>query len=188
MRSFIVAIALLTAACGGGGTELTGIYAIDAWNENPTGCADPGPSVLGMRTETHFYIANGSFFGQDVVVVDGCESPAACRTLHAEGTPLFTQFGVYADGSDDGGWTSQFGSVSGLDPATCSGTVIDLRMAQDETGVVLSQETTDATFPSRGNPDDELDVRCPFDVLYEVAESEPCVSLEVVHGTLAEEL
>jgi hypothetical protein len=185
MRRFIIALALAATigACGSDGTSLEGVYTIDAWNENTTGCADPGPSIREMQTDTHFYVQNDTFITQDIVIADLCASVDACRMqIDDDSIPLFA-FGVYDKGSDDDGWTGRIGAVSELE-TTCDGVQILTSMRQDATGIVLQHELTDVTYPKSSDPEDP----CSFDDLYAAAESAPCTGLEVIHGVFLQEL
>jgi hypothetical protein len=186
MRSFVIALALAGSACGSDSlTGLEGIYVIDAWNRNDVSCADPGPSVLGMEGQTHFYIKTETFFSK-FVNVKACVSLAECEMQSSDDDTIHLgDFGTFEDGNDDDGWTQRSGyAFDGDGDGTCDGTVTTSTLTTDATGVVFREDQIDVMFPARTGEQDE----CPEDAALDAAQGQPCTQLEVVHGVLVQEL
>jgi hypothetical protein len=181
MRHWLV-LSALAAGCGGGGSELEGMYMIDGWNENPTSCADPGPSVLGdpSHGETVFYMKTENLFGE-FLNARACVDLAECQTKAADDETIHLgEFGTFEDGNDDDGWTTTFafGFPDFDDPTMCTGTVsIDTLIADGENGVTMRFETIETPLYAMSGGD------CTDEGAEAAAAGVPCTRVEVVHGT-----
>ena len=113
--SFLIG-ALVAAGCGGGGTSpqsctplssaaLTawnGVYAVDDYTINSSGCDAEGPSMVGELGEPDFVVAGDVIQGTPIVMVAGCPDAATCQQNGANPPPTQYQFGawVFCDGGD----------------------------------------------------------------------------------------
>ena len=186
MRYWLGSLALV-AGCGGGGSALEGMYQIDAWNENDTGCGDPGPSVLGdpFHAETVFYIKTENFLGE-FLNARACADLAECQQLAGDDDTIHLgEFGTFEDGNDEDGWTASFlfAAPDFDDPTQCIGRGgRDTLTADGETAVTLRLETLETPrFPMRDGECDDADAEA-------MLATAACVRLEVVHGTKIGEL
>jgi hypothetical protein len=171
---------LALAACGGASSDLEGIYTVDAWNENPASCADPGPSTLANHDPLVF-VQIESFFGQDFLAMQECTDPAACTTeANSESPHLFPAFD---QGNDDDGWTGSIAFSTGPDvDNNCSGSATFHTLTKDgDTAFTVRFETRDVTFAP-------TDGECPADDVADLARDQPCTELEVMHATFSAEL
>jgi hypothetical protein len=179
MRTSLLLL-VFAVGCGGGGSSFEGFYMIDAWNDNPTSCADPGPSVLGdgLHSETAFYVKKDSFFGESFLNARACIDLAECEHDAAEDTVHLGRFTTFDSGNDDG-WSSFFasGSEDFTDPTMCSGTIFRDTLAPDgEDGVLIRMEVTETPlFPKRNDMCTDEDAEAAGAGL-------PCGSVETVHG------
>jgi hypothetical protein len=182
MRTPIGLLALVAGCGGGGGSALEGMYLIDAWNENQTSCADPGPSVLGdpLHGETVFYVKTENFLGE-FLNARACVDLAECQMLAADDETIHLgTFGTFEEGSDGDGWSTLFffGTTDPANTTQCIGFGSrDTLTADGENGVVLRLESLETPpFPMSGGD-------CADEDAEALAGSATCVSLEVVHGT-----
>ena len=187
MRSFVItlALAVTTAACGPEETGWTGVYMIDTWTENTMGCGDPGVSIREMQTDTHFYVENDEFFGWirgrgDVHVGRGLPAAAADGRpdpVRPDRVRLFDKAAMTTAGPaprrGERKWTElrRRGGAHHDDPGRGG-------WHRPAPGA------TDVVYPQSSDPDD----RCPFEPLYEAAETRPCTELEIVHGVFVQDL
>ena len=183
MRRFYLAGLLAVAACGGGGTELSGLYMIDAWNQNPSSCADPGASMLGSASDKVFYIKSESVFGSDFVNVKACADRATCEAEAADDSTIniSSNFGTFEQGNDDDGWTETdaYGFPSTTTPGQCDGTGTRSSLTADGAdAVTIRIERVSITFPAVTGADE-----CPDEDAIAAAEGRPCEELSVIHGT-----
>jgi hypothetical protein len=181
MRHYMTGLFVICAACGGGGgTSMEGMYMIDAWNANPTSCADPGPTLIGVRSETVFYIENVSFLGQSFINAHSCDTLAECEADAAEETIYIDGFGGWEEGNDDDGWTDSFAFAfeDFTDPTMCQGSITTSTLTADgETGVILRTEHVDTPlFPKNAG-------ECVDEDALAAGAGLPCGDLEIVHGT-----
>jgi hypothetical protein len=183
MRSPILTIAFAAAACGGKSTDLEGIYALDAWNQNSASCADPGGDVLGLH-DPNVFIALESFFGQTFLTVVECPDPATCAAeANEEDTLHLGQF-LLDQGSDSKGWTGTTSFSFGPDvDNNCSGGVSKSTLTVDAGGLAVTIRDEEIDVPSFPPRDGECE---PEDAV-EASEDLPCTSLEVVHATFVSE-
>lgn len=176
--SFTLALSL--AACGGASTDLEGIWAIDAWNGNPTSCADPGADELANH-DPYLFVMLDSLFGHSYLGVGECPDPATCATAGDEQSELFSSY-FLDQGNDSKGWTGTISFSSGPDADnSCSGGVFRATLTVDAGGaaITIRDETIDVpSFPPR-------DGDCDPDDAAAAAESLPCTSLETVHATFS---
>jgi hypothetical protein len=181
MRRLMIVGILALAACGGGGSALEGIYTVDAWNDNPASCADPGPSTIADH-DPLVWVKKKSFFGQSVLSVDDCTDNAACGT-DADSDSLGSFF--FDQGSDGDGWVSEFIISSGPDGNNmCGGAVIRNSLTADDSGMAfgIRVETIEsAPYAATGG-------ECSTDDAKAAAEGQPCVSLETMHATFTADL
>lgn len=173
------------AGCGGGGSDLEGIYSFDAWNENTTACTDPGPSVLSLHSETVFYLQMESLLGHSFLNMVACQTAEECQTkAHDEDLDLDLDFPFYEHGNDDDGWTESdsYGFEDFNDQTMCQGTINSAILTADGTGVAVRIETIHVPLypkPDSGDCDDGVDA---------AGAGLPCDQLVTAHGTFSEDL
>jgi hypothetical protein len=173
-----------TTACSSGLTDFEGIYTIESWQENPAGCDSPGDSVLESNLERAFYVKTETFFVKFVNVVL-CTDVAECAEMAGEDDTIF--FGVvFDDGSDSSGWQSHsfFGGNDPNQPDACAGTLQRHRLSSPTDGTV---EIRTEEVEVSGVPRDS-DGFCDLDAAAAAAEGQPCVGLEVVSGSFAQDI
>ena len=104
----ITLLGLFLIGCGGGdggGTSFEGIYRVDTWTDNTTGCAAEGPSVAMMNDPLH-YVKNENVFGSTFVNVKSCDDIATCTTEANDADTIHIGSFGFDEGSDSAGWTT----------------------------------------------------------------------------------
>jgi len=174
-----LAMILALGACGGGGSELQGIYQADTWTKNDTACDAEGPSILATQTETTFYIKQEDFLGSKFLNLNFCADQAACATLAADGDTIHLGMWGFDSGSDGDGWTSEF--YSGFPDASnvCQGAYVTTTLTGTggQSVRVEVREVTAGGFP----PD--ADGFCADADGKAAAQGQPCTSLEVMSAS-----
>lgn len=183
---------LVLAACGGGDdggggggamTELEGIYTIDEWTRNDTGCATEGPSILSGQFAKLVIVRSNSFFGQRYIELIPCSTLDQCRLEAADTATVLSEFGSVNEGSDNAGWTG--GRVTaGGSGGSCSGTVTNTTLTSTAAMMIQIDAETHPTGPF---PTD-ADGFCTTDDAQAAAASQPCDGLDVVRATFTEAL
>ncbi len=179
----MTALLALLIGCGDDGSALLGVYSLDAWTENDTGCDAEGPSVLETSDSTHFFIKEVNFFGTSIINVALCSDLADCQQRAADGDTIELGDRSYGfdSGSDSAGWTGG-GVIAGGSGDTCSGEVYDYLLTEVSDGVVqIRVETREVS----GVPTDS-DGFCDTDAARAAAKDQPCARLEVFEGTFLE--
>jgi hypothetical protein len=182
-RAFVLstlAIAVTLAGCSEELTALEGVYEIESWTQNDTGCDSDGASILADQTDDHFYLKAENLFGQEFLNLVLCEGLAACTVLAGEDT-INLGFGLDS-GSDGAGWTGSGYSLGGSD--TCSGEIRDNRLEETAGGELRFEIRR--TFVE-GVPLD-ADGFCDSDAAIEMAESQGCEGLEVTTAVQVSDL
>jgi hypothetical protein len=177
----LLAIGFAAGCGGGGGSAFEGMYAIDAWNVNPTSCADDGPSVLGdgIHSETVFYVEKDSFLGSSFLNTYGCVDLADCQMKAAEDTVYISlDFPSFEDGNDDDGWSNVFayGDQDFTDPTMCNGYIKTSTLIGDDTSVTMRMETINTPqYPVEAGD-------CSDEGATAAGAGQPCSEVEVIHG------
>jgi hypothetical protein len=180
-RSILVPfLALFLFACGDSGTAAEGIYQIASWTENVDSCDSEGASIAEDNSNTFLYVENAEFFGQEFINVATCPDLETCRSEAEDDTINLGGF-AFESGSDSDGWTSSGYFLSGQD--TCGGEVFEDRLLVTDDGVTIERRAKIV----EGIPLDS-DGFCDGDAAEAMAKSLPCARLEVLQGTLQEDL
>lgn len=179
MKAWTALLVIGFAGCGGGGSAFEGMYMVDAWNANPTSCADDGPSVLGdgFHSETVFYIEKDSFLGASFLNSFGCETLAECQMYAAEDRIHIGGFPSFEDGNDDDGWinVNAYGVMDFNDPTMCNGYVKTSTLIGDDTSVTMRMEIINTPqYPVEADD-------CNAGAMAAGA-GQPCNEVEVIHG------
>jgi hypothetical protein len=161
----------MAGGCSEDLTALEGVYQIQTWTENATGCDSDGDSVLADRTDDHFYLKAESYPGQEFLNLVLCEGLEACAATAAEDT-INIGFG-FESGSDSAGWRGSGYTLGGSD--ICSGEVRDTRLSETSAGQLRFEIRR--TFVE-GVPLD-TDGFCDSDAAIAAAASQGCEALEV---------
>ncbi len=172
------------AACGGsskgagGRTALDGVYAIQTWSENTTGCDAPGDSVFDQHAERGLMIKESMFVAVPVVDFHVCTDDAACNQELGEPT-LFLPY-MAERGSDAAGWISDDDGVAIDDNGTCRGedTIATLTSTGSNTVAIAIEHRMVSGFP-RDNTN-----HCAYDGLVAAAKQVPCMALETITAKL----
>ena len=185
MKTSIAILALvMVVGCGDDSSELLGIYTLDSWTENDSGCGSEGPSVLEGSGMSHFYVKEISFFGQEFLNASLCPELPGCREDASDSELISLGLFSYAfeSGSDSKGWTGGGAIAGGGGGGECSGEVFDYLMTDEGDGMVrIAVEVREVS----GFPRDSDDF-CDTDAAREAAEGQPCDRLEVLTGTFLE--
>jgi hypothetical protein len=174
LRLFFVtsfALAIMVSGCDDDLTALEGVYEIQTWTENTTGCDSDGDSILEERSDDHFYLKAENLFGQEFLNLVLCEGLDTCLTTAAEDT-INLGFGLDS-GSDGAGWTGSGYTLGGSD--TCSGEVRNNSLVESEAGQLRFEIRR--TFVEDVPLDS--DGFCDSDAAIAAAESQGCEGLEV---------
>jgi hypothetical protein len=176
-------LSLLIVGCGGGSslTELEGIYTITTWTDNTASCDAEGPSVLDQMTDTALFVKIENFLGQKFVNAVRCIDLVDCQAKAAEDT-IFLDGYAFEKGSDEDGWTGSTIFASGID--TCQGSVTDHVMTAPADGALHFESKTRNSLPF----DKDSEGFCNTDDAKAAAEGQPCVELEVITATFADDL
>lgn len=181
MRITLLGLFLIGCGGGSGGTSFEGIYRVETWTDNLTGCAAEGPSVTQGR-DPLFYTKNEDFFGETFVNVKSCEDIATCKAEANDGDTIHIGMFGFEQGSDSAGWTTHSAfafSVQGQ----CEGGVTDSKLTITATSFRIEAKHVEAVpFPA-GTGDDE----CPDEKVEQAAAGQPCDGLEVVTATFMED-
>jgi len=173
---------LIVAGCGGGSlTELEGVYTITTWTDNTASCAAEGASVLDQMTDKALFVKVENFLGQKFVNAVRCTDVADCQAKAAEDT-IFLDGYAFENGSDEDGWTGATVFAGGID--TCEGSVTDHVMTAPADGALHFESKTRNSLPF----DKDSEGFCNTDDARTAAEGQPCVELEVITATFAEDL
>jgi len=177
---FALVVCAGLVGCGGSdtGSAMVGIYSVDTWTENDTGCASEGADVLGQQTETMFYVKVESFFGVTFLNVKFCADLADCQTTAGDNSTIYV--GTYAldQGNDTDGWTGRSFIGSQMNNM-CSGRFNEAVMTSPVEGSVRIEDT--GTEVSGFPPD--ADGFCDLDSATQAAQGVPCTGLEVLTAT-----
>jgi hypothetical protein len=179
----VASLIALGTACGGGlSTDLEGVYSVDTWTQNATGCGAGGDDVTSLH-DPLIYVKADSFFGADFIGAVGCPDPATCQAEAADDTISLGQF-YFEEGSDDEGWIGRGGYSSGPGPdGMCIGGLNVLTMTGSAgASITLRDEFHEAApFAPEGG-------ECDVDTAMDNAATQPCASADEVHATFTAEL
>jgi hypothetical protein len=170
------AVALAVGACGGDddGSEHEGIYEVDTWTLNDTACGAEGPSVLATQSQTTFYLKLENFLGAKFLNMNFCDDTAECEMLAAdEGTIHLGMYGF--EGSDGGGWASEWFSGFPDMNEVCQGEYVEAALAGTDQGIRVDVRSTAA-----GGFAPDADGFCDDEAGKQAAEGQPCTQLEVI--------
>lgn len=194
--SFVLVAAALGSGCsddhagGGGSSELSkldGLYTIDTWTENTSGCDVEGPSVLDSHASL-LGVGETNFFGYDLLVVIPCTDDQACADAVPGG--VFAALGggavfIEGQGDDASGWESNYIAYTIVD-GECQGVYADVRFEALEPGrVALTSTSYDVVFPVESDKSGE---ECTVETAAEVAKGQPCSGLTRITASYAGEL
>jgi hypothetical protein len=180
----ITLLGLFLIGCGGGdggGTSYEGIWRVDAWTNNNTGCDVEGPSVAATR-EPFFYTKNESFLGQSFVNVNGCDDIATCKEEANDKDTIHIGSFAFEEGSDGAGWTTH--SAFAFDvQGQCEGGVTDTKLTISTATFHIEGKHFEAVpFPAMTGED-----KCPDAKVEQAAAGQPCDGLEVVSATFMQD-
>lgn len=165
-----------------------GVYPMDSWTRNATACDVEGPSVLEGASETLLGVGVTKFFTYKFLVAIPCADDQDCADSVDGGIFAALSGGAAfgrGQGSDAAGWESGSFAYTVADDQ-CQGRYVKARLSEVADGQLqLDQEGYDVVFPAE--PPDKDD-RCPLETAQELANTQPCVSLERIVGTFAREL
>lgn len=173
--------AVCSVGCGGGlSTDLEGIYNISTWTKNTTACDAEGASILDQQGEKSLYIEPQSIFGTEFINAVTCADLADCK-MKRDSSTIELGGWTFEHGSDDKGWTGAT-VFAGVNGSECQGTYIAHRMTpMGASGMRIESRTQEtAPFPT------DSDGFCNTDKAEAAAAGMPCVTLEVVTGTIVE--
>lgn len=175
-------------ACGGLSSDFEGVYEVDEWTQNLTGCDTPGDSILELQADVMLFVEVQSFFGTDYVGVSHCTDIAECQAAAAEEDfpDIFSGY-IFPNGNDDDGWSGELSTTS-ADSGMCTGSVAYVSLTGTAGALTIESESFDiAPYPPMPSGNDEegpCDYRDPF----EQAEGQPCRTLERLHATFSADL
>ena len=175
-------LAIALSACGGGiSTDFEGIYEIETWTSNTSGCETEGMSVLASQPNQRFYVRTESYYGTDFLNVTLCTTDTACATeAGAEGFD-FENGWAFDKGSDGAGWRGALALVTSSGGAPCTGTVSDDTMASPTDGTLRIESRIRQPRPFA--PDS--DGFCSSDDAIAASSGEPCIRYEAVTASLS---
>ena len=168
----MLAVLVLCAGCDSEITGWEGIYELQSWTDNQSGCDSEGMSILEMQSDDHFYVKAENLLGQEFLNVAFCEGLDACTAL-AAGDTINLEYGL-DQGGDQTGWIGSGYTLGGS--TTCSGEVRHTRLV--ETAPSELHFEIRRTFVDNVPLDTEG--FCDSDAALEMADAQGCEGIEQV--------
>lgn len=172
-------LALPLLGCAEDLTALEGVYTIESWTENETGCDAPGPSILETKAEKAIYLKAVNFLGAEFINVVKCPDLETCRNEAAD--DVIDLGGItFEKGSDSAGWSGLSDTLDG----SCTGDVFENLLLSADDGTLRVEQRGTAVENAPRDSDDF----CDRDAAAELAAPLPCGRLEIFTAVQVEDL